>query len=345
MFRITILWVFSLLFVVINTRISMGRPDLYPYQVSMPVAILVITLISILAYRMIRLPLKRAMTDLEKISKGDLTVVVDENFKKRNDELGVIARSIHDLSHNFNEVISGIQSSFRTMSQMGQQIKQASSNMAQSAALQAGSLEEISTTMDEMVETILNNNENAEETQKITDRTNNSVVLGSDAAMKALNYVQEIAEKIQIINEISYQTNILSLNAGVEAARAGESGRGFAVVAAEVRNLSNQSKAAAVEIGQVSRESTLHSSQAIELLKDIVPNMEQTSLLVNKIATATVEQTSGVSQINNAIQELNNSTQTNATNAEEMAQSALSLSDEAERLNELIKYFKTSRVQ
>jgi methyl-accepting chemotaxis protein len=196
--------------------------------------------------------------------------------------------------------------------------------------------------MEEMVETIMNNNENAEETQTISDRTNQSVILGNEAALKALKYVQEIAEKIQIINEIAYQTNILSLNAGVEAARAGDSGRGFAVVAAEVRNLSNQSKEAAVVIGDVSRDSTKHSTEAIHLLNDIVPNMEQTALLIRKIVAATAEQNSGVSQINNAIQELNNSTQTNATNAEDMAQSALSLSDDAERLNELVKYFKTN---
>jgi len=341
MFRLTSLWLFSLLFIVLNTRISTGRPDLYPYYISMPAAILVTMLVAFLAYRMIRIPLKRAMDDLQRLSTGDLTVKVSEHLKKQNNEMGVIACSIDKLSQSFNEIIGGLQNSFKAMSQMGEQIKQASGNMAQSAALQAGNLEEISTTMEELVETIQNNNENAEETKILSIETDKSVRFGNDAALKALNYVQEIAEKIQIINEIAYQTSILSLNAGVEAARAGEFGKGFSVVAAEVRNLSNQSKEAAVEIRAVSSESTKSSSEAIKLLKNIIPNLEKTTILIQKIVAASSEQNAGVSQINNAIQDLNNSTQINATNAEEMAQSALLLYDEAAKLNEMVKYFKT----
>lgn len=308
----------------------------------MPIAILVVFLISIAAYRMIRVPLKKAMDDLEKFSQGDLTVKLKPEMLKRNDELGVISRSMETMTSKFDEIIIGIKQSFDGVSRMSENIKQASSNMAQSTAMQASNLEEISTSMEEMVETITQNSENAQETKDITEKTNDSVKIGNESVLKALNYLNDIADKIKVINDISYQTNILALNAGVEAARAGELGRGFAVVATEVRNLSSQSKVAAVEIDGVSKEGTSFSNEAIESLKDILPNMEMTNMLVQKIVMANSEQSSGVSHINNAIQELNNATQQNATDAEEMAQSAISLTNEALQLQELIKFFKTN---
>lgn len=341
MFKVTFTWVISLLFIASNARIATGRPDLYPYHISLIVAILVIFLVGFYAYKVIRVPLKKSISDLEKVATGDLTVHIEEATKARNDEMGIIATSISKLTGNFEEIIGGVQKSFQNISIMSENIKNASSNMAQVSALQAGNLEEISTSMEEMVETITNSNENAQETFRNTVETNESLKVGSESVMKALNYLNEIAEKIKVINDIAYQTNILSLNAGVEAARAGESGRGFAVVAQEVRNLSNQSKDAAVEIDSVSSEGSSFSNEAMLLLKEIVPKMEKTALLVEKIVSASEEQNAGVSMINNAIQELNSSTQQNATDAEEMAQSAISLSEEAEHLNQLINFFKT----
>lgn len=340
LFKVTFTWVMSLLFIASNARIAAGRPDLYPYHISLIVAILVIFLIGLYAYWVIRKPLKRVIDDLEKVSNGDLTVEVDHKIEHRKDEVGIITQSIANLSANFEEIIRGIQTNFETISRMAENIKQASGNMARSAAMQAGNLEEVSTAMEEMVETIASNSENAVETKEITIRTNESVKEGNVAVLKALNYLNEITERIHVINDIAYQTNILSLNAGVEAARAGDAGKGFSVVATEVRNLSNQSKEAAYEIESVSSESKGFSNKAVESLKDIVPSMEKTTMLVQKIVFANEEQSAGVSQINQAIQELNNSTQQNATDAEEMAQSAISLSDSAEHLKKLVTYFK-----
>nr|HPR62341.1 methyl-accepting chemotaxis protein [Prolixibacteraceae bacterium] len=165
---------------------------------------------------------------------------------------------------------------------------------------------------------------------------------GSEATFKALNYLNEITERIKIINDIVYQTNILSLNAGVEAARAGEFGRGFSVVAREVRNLSNQSKDAAVVIEKISKDSVEQSNSAIALLDEIVPDMEKTLQLVDLINRATIEQNAGVAQINNAIQDMNIATQRNASTSEEMANSSTLLTDEAHKLKKMIGFFKTN---
>lgn len=341
LFKITSMWLANLLIVVTNTRISVGLPELYPYHISMPVNIVITFFFALAAYRIIRLPLKSTINSLEKIAEGNLDTQVEDKMLSRNDELGIIAKSVAQLSFKFNEIILGVQKSFDNITSMGNQIKQTSSDLAQSAALQAGNLEEISTSMEEMVETIENNAESSRETLNLTDKTNQSLQTGSQDVIKALEYLKEVTDKIEIINDIVYQTNILALNASVEASRAGESGKGFGVVASEVKSLSNQSQEAAKEITEVSKVSLNHSGSAIESIKNILPEMDKTKLLVNKITQATEEQNAGVSQINNAIQELNSSTQINATNAEEMSQSSKSLSEEAEQLKQLISFFKT----
>lgn len=343
LFKITSMWLASLLFVATNTRISTAYPGEYPYHISMPITVLVTFFFALAAYKIIRLPLKRTIENLKEVATGNLSLEVDRKMIQRNDELGIIAQSVSKLSKKFNEIISGIQKNFDTISTMGDQIKQTSSDIAQSAALQAGNLEEISTTMEEMVEAIQNNTESARETLSMTDATNNKIIKGSEDVLVALNYLEEVTERIKIINEIVYQTNILALNAGVEASRAGDLGKGFGVVAAEVKNLSNQSRVAALEITEIAQNGHKHSGSVVKSLNDIIPDMEKTRMLVGKITAASEEQNSGVSQISSAIQELNSSTQINASNAEEMSQSAKTLSEEAVHLQKLISFFKTSK--
>lgn len=338
--KILMLWLFSLIFMVINVRISTGMPDVYPYSVSFPIAIVVVLLLAYSIFMMIRMPLKFIIRDLKKLSEGDLTLTINERFLMRNDEMGEIARSLDKMRNKYEQIITGINDSFVNLQNMGEQIKQASSDMAQSAAIQASNLEEISSSMEEMVGIIQNTTDHSEESRNIAMLTNDRVKQGSEATIKALHYLEEITERIKIINDIVYQTNILSLNAGVEAARAGEMGRGFGVVAREVRNLSSQSKDAAIIIENISRESSLQSNAAIALLEEIVPDMEKTLQLVDLIYKATSEQNAGVTQINNAIQEMNIATQRNATNSEEMSNSSNILADEALMLKEMIAFFK-----
>jgi methyl-accepting chemotaxis protein len=339
--RILILWLFSLLFLAVNIRISNGLPDVYPYHISMPVAIVVILFLAYSVFRMIKMPLSYAIRDLKKVADGDLTLTINNRFLKMNDEMGEIARSLHKMQSNYHEIIDGINESFVNLTNMGEQIKQAAGEMAQSAALQASNLEEVSSSMEEMVGIIQNTTDHSDESKNIAMLTNERVKQGSEATLKALNYLNEITERIKIINDIVYQTNILSLNAGVEAARAGEFGKGFSVVAREVRNLSNQSKDAAVVIEKISKDTVDQSNSAIALLDEIVPDMEKTLQLVDLINRATIEQNAGVTQINNAIQDMNIATQRNASTSEEMANSSTILTDEAYKLKKMIGFFKT----
>ncbi|WMJ75645.1 methyl-accepting chemotaxis protein [Cytophagaceae bacterium ABcell3] len=143
------------------------------------------------------------------------------------------------------------------------------------------------------------------------------------------------------VGEISRQTNILALNAAVEAARAGEAGKGFAVVASEVRKLAERSRLAADEIHELSAKGLSISEHSGKLLDETVPNIIKTSNMINEINTASIEQKSGVDQINNALQMLNHTIQENAATSEEVSSAAEHLLNHANSLNESVAFFNT----
>ena len=220
------------------------------------------------------------------------------------------------------------------------QMSSSSQQMSQGASEQASSAEEVSSSMEEMTANIQQNTENAKETEKIAQKSADGVNQGNASSEISVKAMQKIAEKITIVNDIAFQTNILALNAAVEAARAGEHGKGFAVVAAEVRKLAERSKVAADEIDQLSKNGVQVSVDAGKMLAEIVPEIEKTSKLVQEISAASIEQNSGADQVNSAIQQLNQVTQQNAAASEEMATGAEELSGQADQLKEIIGFFK-----
>ena len=176
------------------------------------------------------------------------------------------------------------------------------------------------------------------QSQELSRRIHDEIV--NEQAGMSVQGSREIADKIQIINDIAFQTNILALNAAVEAARAGEHGKGFAVVAAEVRKLAERSKTAAEEIVELTQSSLSLAEQAGSKLGEMLPEIEKTSQLVQEIAAASAEQNNGVNQVNSAFQLLSSITQENASIAEEMASSSKELEQQAQQMRDKISYFK-----
>ena len=226
------------------------------------------------------------------------------------------------------------------------QVSSASQSLAEGSSEQAASLEEISSSLEELSSTTKHNAENASAAKNSADEARTAAERGSSEMEKMQNAMQairqsssDISKILKTIDEIAFQTNILALNAAVEAARAGEAGAGFAVVADEVRTLAQRCAVAAKETADKITEATSRSEQGVELsvlvgtcLTQILEKARQVDALVAQVSTASTEQSAGIDQINTAIRQLDQVTQSNAANAEETASASEELSAQSEEL-------------
>lgn len=307
------------------------------------VVLSIVFLSSLIAYRVTRSitePVNSGVELAHNLSKGNLVIHASESAK-RGDELGKLSRALNDMSEKLKEVISTIYISSNHIAAASEQLSTTSQQLSQGASEQASSAEEVSASMEQMVANIQNNTENAKQAELIAFKSVEGIRKGYDSTTYALNSMKKIAEKVTIIGDIAFQTNILALNAAVEAARAGEHGKGFAVVAAEVRKLAERSRLAAEEINRITHDGVRIADDAGRLLSEIVPDIEKTARLVQEIAAASMEQNAGADQINSAIQQLNQVTQQNAAASEEMASGAEELNSQAQQLIDIVSFFDT----
>ena len=274
---------------------------------------------------------------LVNLSKGDLTKDIPDIA---HDELGWILRHVRILQESLRKITVEINTAVGNLSIASHDLSASSQSIAQGASEQASSVEEVSSSVEELASNIHQVADNSKAAENVVIHLSETTTLMVDAARKSQEKMNAITEKIGIINEIAFQTNILALNAAVEAARAGEHGRGFGVVAVEVGKLAERSKKASSEI-----ESLVHSSvdvidHAGKMMLEMAPEVTKTTSMIKNISAASVEQKLGADQINNAVQQFNEITQQNAAASEEIATSAEELSVQADRLIESQSFFK-----
>lgn len=304
------------------------------------ISIVVGTLISMFIAKSISNSISTTCEILEKISMGDLRVFINEQLKNKKDEFGFLARVVDKMISELKKVATNISNGIVYIAAASEQLSSTSQELSQGASEQASSTEEISSSMEEMASNIEQNSENAQNAEKIAQKTDDGMNQVAASASKSLDSVKEITQKISIISEIAFQTNILALNAAVEAARAGEHGRGFAVVAAEVRKLAERSRIAATEIETLSKTSLNVTEESSYLMTNLTPEIQKTTQLAREIAASSLEQMNGAGQINSAIQQLNQVVQANAAASEEMATSSEELASQSEQLKLTINFFK-----
>jgi len=306
------------------------------------IALVFSTIMGIYISRKITLPLLKGIEFAQNMAKGDLTAEIDI---RQNDEIGILASNLQMMSIRFREIITYVSSTSKNLTSASLELSSTSQIVSQGASEQASSSEEVSAAIEEMAANIQQNKENAKQTEKIAIKAENDIHVGSGKVTQTVDAMRQIANKISIIGDIAFQTNILALNAAVEAARAGEHGRGFGVVAAEVGKLAERSKLAAAEIDQLTKSSMFNAEEAGKLMKEIVPDIQKTSNLIQEISAASLEQSAGADQINSAIQQLNVVTQQNAATSEELSTNAVELSAQAEQLQEIISFFKIGQTE
>lgn len=291
--------------------------------------------------RRIAAPIVRFSSIMEQVAAGDLTIAVPS--LKRKDELGVLASALKSMIGQVGSIILEVQESANQVRIGSEQVSSSAQELSKGTSQQASSVEEITSSIQQMTSNIGQTAANARATDTIARKAAASAGESGTAVGETVGAMRAIAEKISLIEEISRQTNMLSLNAAIEAARAGDSGKGFAVVAAEVRKLAERSRQAAAQIGDLIRTSVEVAEKAGAAIDGLVPEIMKTSKLVQEISGASGELEGGAATISRGVEQLDTIVQGTASSSEELAASAQELSAQAEQMHAATGYFTVDR--
>ncbi|MCP4350872.1 MAG: methyl-accepting chemotaxis protein [Desulfobacterales bacterium] len=307
--------------------------------------IIFLTLLSILATvhesaRSTRKNIGNLELTMSKIKNGDLTA--ESVPMLSNSELGFLAQDLNSLLDRLSQFAVSVQKASEQVAGGGEQINASAEYISEGTSNQAASVEEISSSMEEMSSTVNLNADNAQQTSSIAKHAAHNAQEGKKAVNKTVRAMNVISAKIGIIEDIARETKMLALNAAIEAARAGEFGKGFAVVASEIRKLSDRCQKAAKTVSDLSVSNIQIAEETGRRLEEMVSGIQKTADLVEEISSSCNEQADGITQVNSAIQQLDEVIQQNVALTEEMAANSQHFAEQSEKLLKTASFFKIS---
>ncbi|MFC5497822.1 methyl-accepting chemotaxis protein [Caenimonas terrae] len=316
-------------------------------------AVLFTAVLASVLTRSIVSPLRGAVSVAQRVAEGDLTMQVRPGGR---DETGQLLAALAGMTQNLRTLVGEVVGGAHTVSDTSAQIARGNVDLSERTEMQASTLEETASSIEELTTTVGQNADNARQARQLAIGATEVARRGGQAVGQVVATMtgisessRKIADIIGVIDGIAFQTNILALNAAVEAARAGEQGRGFAVVAAEVRSLAQRSAAAAKEIKALIGDSVVQVETGTRLvdaagktMEEIVDSVRKVSDLIAEIAAASQEQSSGIEQVNTAINQMDQVVQQNASLVEEASAAAESMKDQAASLLQMVSRFKLS---
>ena len=301
--------------------------------------------------RSITAPLRQAVRVAQAVSEGDLRSEIEVHSR---DEAGQLLSALQHMNTSLTGIVNEVRHSSDTIATATSQIAAGNLDLSSRTEEQAAALEETTASMHELASTVKQNYDSGKHANELAESASQVAVRGGEVVGQVVHTMEsinassrKIADIIGVIDSIAFQTNILALNAAVEAARAGEQGRGFAVVAGEVRQLAGRSAEAAKEIKGLIEASVRNVSEGCMLVEkagstmdEIVVSVRRVSDIMGEISSASADQSHGIDQINEAMGQMDQVTQSNAALVEESAAAAQSLERQAQTLVHTVSVFR-----